>query len=296
MPTPEHDSAADFASMTAIAANAPSQSAAENFPVALRILPRGPRQKLHAAYAYARFVDDVGDEYAGDRLAMLDYIKRDVARLDPQSAPGSDPRLPVVAALAPLVVESGVSLDAFYDLIEANRLDQTVVDYETFADLMEYCRLSANPIGRIVLAVAGRASAQNVIDSDEVCSALQVLEHCQDVGEDARAGRVYLPQRELELAGVARADLVAATATPALRSVILTQVDRAEQMLAVGRRLVAALSGWARIAVAGYVAGGETTAAALRRSGGEVLSQNVRASKGVTVLRTARLAAMPVGR
>jgi squalene synthase HpnC len=294
--TPENDSAADFASMTDIAANAPSQSEAENFPVALRILPREPRRKLHAAYAYARFVDDVGDEYVGDRLAMLDYVRRDVARLADAARSGPPPRLPVVAALAPLVEDSGVDLDCFYDLIEANRLDQSVEQYETFADLLGYCRLSANPVGRIVLAVAGSATPQNVIDSDAVCSALQVLEHCQDVGEDARAGRVYLPQRDLEQAGVSRADLAASLATPALRSVVLAQVARSEEMLAAGRRLIAALSGWARIAVAGYVAGGQTTAAALRRSGGEVLSHEVRASKGSTVLRTARLAARPGGR
>lgn len=282
--------------MTDIAANAPSQSNAENFPVALRILPRAAREKLHAAYAYARFVDDVGDEYTGDRLAMLDYIERDVARLGNHDTPPQDPRLPVVAALAPLVSESGVGLDAFYDLIQANRLDQTVAQYETFADLLGYCRLSANPIGRIVLAVADLATEQNLIDSDAVCSALQVLEHCQDVGEDARAGRVYLPQQDLERAGVSRTELVGPVASPALRTVILSQVDRAEDMLRVGRRLVDALSGWARLAVAGYVAGGETTAAALRRAGGEVLSQDVRAAKGVTVMKTARLALRPVGR
>jgi squalene synthase HpnC len=287
--------------MIDLAANAPGQSTAENFPVALRVLPRAPRKKLQAAYAFARLVDDVGDEYSGDRLAMLDYIERDVARLaapstESISSAQLDPRLPVVAALWPLVHESGVRLSEFRDLIEANRRDQSVLEYETFEDLLDYCRLSANPIGRIVLAVAGGSTAQNLTDSDAVCSALQVLEHCQDVGEDARAGRVYLPQRDLELAAVPRTDLTAPDTSPALRAVILKQVDRAEGMLQAGRGLIAALSGWGRLAVAGYVAGGETTAEALRRSGGEVLSQSVRSSKGVTVARTARLALMPAGR
>jgi phytoene/squalene synthetase len=116
------------------------------------------------------------------------------------------------------------------------------------------------------------------------------------VGEDARAGRVYLPQEDLEQAGVSRTELVGPVASPALRAVILNQVDRADEMLRVGRCLIDALSGWARLAVAGYVAGGETTAAALRRAGGDVLSQDVRAAKGVTVIKTARLALRPAGR
>src|SRR5882757_4994519 len=149
-----------------LAAASAAQAGSENFPVALRVLPKDPRDKLMRAYAFARFVDDVGDEAPGDRLALLDVIDADVRALP-----------------------SGTAVSPFLDLIEANRIDQRVSSYSSLADLLHYCDYSAAPVGRIVLHIAEAATEQNVADSDAVCNALQVLEHCQDVGEDARAGR-----------------------------------------------------------------------------------------------------------
>jgi len=149
----------------------------------------------------------------------------------------------------------------------------------TFAGLLDYCRLSAAPVGRIVLAIAGVADPRAAEESDQVCAALQVLEHCQDVAEDAAAGRVYLPAEDLASCGADLADLTARTASPALRRVVALQVQRAEQLLQPGRALVRRLSGWSRIAVLGYVAGGRATSTALRRAEFEVLSRPVRPSK-----------------
>ena len=258
-----------------LAASAASQAGAENFPVALRILPRAARDKLERTYAYARFVDDVGDEAPGDRLVLLDAIDADVRAL-----PSGAARLPVVRALRPLVDECGTPLQTFLDLVEANRLDQRVSSYQTFDDLLRYCDYSAAPVGRIVLHIAGAATEQNIADSDTVCNALQVLEHCQDVGEDARAGRVYLPASDLPHG----ADLLATSTSPQVRAAVATQVSRAVEMLGAGRALVRRLHGWPRLAIAGFVGGGLATAAALRRADYDVLGRAVRPS----CLRTAR--------
>jgi len=245
--------------LESIAAQSAFKMRAENFPVALRVLPAGPRDRLTRVYAYARFVDDVGDTAAGDRRALLDQVEADVRALGNGTA-----QLPAVAGLAPVFDACDVPLDPFVDLIEANRVDQRTRRYESFDDLLGYCQLSAAPIGRIVLHIAGAATLANIADSDAVCAALQVLEHCQDVGEDARAGRVYLPAADLRETGVTDDDLLAATTCAGLRRAVAVQVGRSDELLGAGRDLVRRLSGWPRIAVSGYLAGGLATADALR--------------------------------
>lgn len=261
-----------------LAARAVAKATGENFPVALRLLPKRPRESLLHAYHYARFVDDVGDAAAGDRLALLDVVEADVQAL----AGGGTAWLAPVAGMAG-IVSDGMSTQPLLDLVQANRLDQTVHGYSTFEDLLGYCMYSAAPVGRIVLHVAHAATPQNLVDSDTVCNALQVLEHCQDVGEDARAGRVYLPGCELRDEDVSIVALRSAVTSPALRRVVGRQVRRAREMLVAGDALVARLRGWPRIAVAGYVAGGRATADALLQADCEVLAAAVRPSKSRTL-------------
>ncbi len=278
-----------FRVLTSVADRSAAQMAAENFPVALRVLPRRVRSALTAVYAFARFVDDVGDEAPGDRLALLDAVADEV-RGAWQGMPTS---LAPVTGLRPWISSANLHSQPFLDLIEANRMDQRQKVYPTFADLMNYCRYSAAPIGRIVLRLANADDERNVADSDAVCSALQVLEHCQDVAEDARMGRVYLPQDDLADEGVTAAQLEATTTPSALRSVVAREVRRAEELLAAGPPLVRRLSGWSRLAVAGYLAGGQATAAALRAADYDVLSRTIKPGK----LRTAGvLAKRVVGR
>lgn len=260
-----------------LAAASAAQAGHENFPVALRVLPKQPRDHLMRAYSFARFVDDVGDEAPGDRLELLDVIDADVRAL-----PDGTAVLPVVRALQPLVEQHGTPLDPFLDLIEANRIDQRVHSYAAFSELLHYCDYSAAPVGRIVLHIAGAATEQNIVDSDAVCNALQVLEHCQDVGEDARAGRVYIPGIELD-------DALAGSTGPRVRQAVATNVALARGMLQSGRPLVRRLHGWPRLAIAGFVGGGLATAAALRRAGYDVLAGTVRPSKGRTAREAARL-------
>ena len=267
-----------------IASRSARQMRAENFPVALRALPRGPRAQLARVYEFARFVDDVGDSAPGDRLALLDMIDADVRALSRGGA-----TLPPVVGLRPVLDACAVPVDPFLDLIQANRMDQVSTRYDSFDELLGYCRLSAAPVGRIVLHIAGAASTANIADSDAVCAALQVLEHCQDVGEDARLGRVYLPAVELRMAGVAEDDLFAAATSPRLRRVISVQVARSYELLGAGRGLVGRLSGWARFAVSGYVAGGLATAGALRSADYRVLERHIGPGKARTALYAARL-------
>lgn len=281
----------DLATLAEIAGQARRQAGAENFPVALRLLPRRPRTGLLALYDYARFVDDVGDAVytvddhparPADRLALLAHVDADLERLDV----GGHVDLAPVRALAPLLA-AGVPLQPFRDLVHANRLDQQVAAYPTFADLVGYCRYSANPVGLVVLHLAGVATPARMAASDAVCTALQVLEHVQDVGEDARAGRVYLPQADL--GDVPPEDLRSGTTSRALQRAIASQVDRAAADLAAGRHLVAGLRGWARWAVAGFVAGGLATVDALRAAGYEVLAAPVQPSRKATAAHAMRL-------
>lgn len=245
----------------------------ENFPVALRWLPREPRRHLHAVYAATRLIDQIGDEAPGDRVSQLVALRAELAGL----WQGRTPADPILQLLAPTVTACDLPQDAFEELIEANLIDQRVGRYGTFDDLLGYCRLSANPVGRLVLAVFDQSTPETVALSDQVCSALQVLEHCQDVAEDHAADRIYLPQLDLTEAGVAEASLATGgPGDPACRAVVLTQIDRCETLLEAGAPLVARLTGWARIAVAGYIAGGCATARALRTAEGDVWSEPVR--------------------
>ncbi len=310
------------ASATAIGAGAAAKAGAENFPVALRLLPARYRGYLAAVYGFARSADDMGDEApAGQRLALLDELEADIGRLyrmlaaeapagpgtagpvpaapgtagpvpagrGPAGADPGGPRLPVVLALAPAVAACAIPPQPFLDLIEANRQDQVVSRYESFAGLAAYCRLSANPVGRLVLHIFGVATPGREALSDKVCTALQLAEHWQDVAEDLRAGRIYLPARDMERFGCGESDLAAPAAGPAVRALIAFEVERARGLLDEGAPIVGTLRGAARAAVAGYVAGGRAALAAIAASGYDVLRATPRPAKrriAVELVRT----------
>jgi squalene synthase HpnC len=264
----------------------------ENFPVALRVLPRDLRTHLGRLYDVARVIDDAGDQASGDRTAGLLALRAD---LDTIWA-GGTPVTPALRELAATVRECGLTRKPFADLIEANLRDQTVTTYQTYEDLLGYCALSANPVGRLVLEVFGAATPQRVAWSDRVCSALQIIEHCQDVGEDCRAGRIYLPREDLERFGVSRRQLGTTTCSPQLRHLIEFEAERAAGLLDEGRPLLRELRGWARLAVSGYVAGGRAAVAALRRGGWSVLPKAPRAGRSsvaATALAVLAWAALP---
>ena len=275
------------ASEAAPAAVLREKERAENFPVALLLLPRSLRHDLKAVYDVTRVVDDLGDRARGDRTALLEEFRADLTRVWSTG----EPSLPVLQRLVPVARRRDLPEAPFQDLVSANLHDQRVTTYETFDDVVAYCRLSADPVGRIVLALFGATSPRTTELSDRVCTALQLLEFWQDVREDHRDGRTYLPQETLRAYRVKPSDLSAPTTSPALRGALEREVARAEGLLAAGPELLPLLHGWARVAVAGYVAGGQATVKALRRARHEVMADTPRPSRRDTVLAAVRLLA-----
>jgi len=265
-----------------------ANASGENFPVALRMLPARHRRHLTNLYFFARLTDDLGDEardaQAGTtegadtgelRLRLLDELAADVDRI----YQGQTPESPVMRAMAETVRECGVPAKPLLDLIQANRQDQQVTRYRTFADLQQYCELSANPVGQIVLYIFGVATPERIALSDSICTALQLAEHWQDVAEDLGNGRIYLPGEDLERYGCTEADLAAPTASPAVRELMIFETDRASRLLDEGAPLVGTLRGAARLAVAGYLAGGRAALAAIRAQRYDVLLRTPRPGK-----------------
>jgi squalene synthase HpnC len=248
-----------------------AQAGSENFPVALRLLGARWRADLLAIYGFARLVDDAGDEAAGDRLALLDWIEHDLDRIYAHQTPEH----PVNRALQPVIAERRLPAAPFKRLIDANRQDQHVTRYQTFDQLLGYCELSAAPVGELVLHVFGAATAERIALSDKVCAGLQVTEHIQDVSEDLARGRVYLPAEDLARFGVD--DL--SKPPEGFRSVIAFEVRRARTLLAEGSRLIRTLSGRPALAVAGFVAGGRAALSAIERADYDVLTTRPRPSR-----------------
>src|SRR6266566_4607437 len=218
-----------------------AKAAHENFPVALRLLPRSVRRHLMAIYGFARLVDDIGDEASGNRLAQLDA---DIDRI----YRGEAPKHPLLAEIATTVRAFGVPPEPLRRLVRANRQDQTVRRYGDLAGLVRYCELSANPVGHLVLYVFGSATPERLALSDSICTGLQLVEHWQDVAEDLARDRIYLPQEDLARFGVDERDLAAASAGGPVRRLMEFEVSRAGNMLSEGAPLIATLHGWARSA------------------------------------------------
>jgi squalene synthase HpnC len=243
-----------------------ARAESENFPVASRVLPRRVRSHLLALYGFARLVDELGDSAAGDRLAALDWLSGDLDRAFEGHA-----EHPLLIRLEPTLRECVLPREPFARLIEANRVDQRVSRYETWEELRGYCRLSADPVGELVLGVLGLATPARIALSDSICTGLQLTEHCQDVAEDFAAGRVYLPAEDLARFGCTTAELSSKHAGAPLREVLAFEVARARGLLSEGAPLSGRLRGRAGLAVASFVAGGRAALDAIERAGFDVL-------------------------
>jgi squalene synthase HpnC len=285
------------------------KAADENFPVAPFFLPRAWRDDLMAVYGYARLVDDIGDgdlapggadarhlgvgpDLADDRLALLDAFEADLRRVFDLS--GDAPRHPLLRALRPAVARRSLTPEPFLGLIAANRQDQLVRRYETYDDLLAYCELSANPVGRLVLGITGTASPERLRRSDAVCTGLQIVEHLQDVAEDLARDRIYLPAEDMKRFHITEADLAAPTAGASVRALIAYEAQRARALLDEGIGLVGSVDGRLRLLLAGFVGGGRAALAAIAAAGHDVLPEPPRATRPRllrevgTVLRRAR--------
>ncbi|MFE1382162.1 squalene synthase HpnC [Streptomyces sp. NPDC058740] len=276
------------------------KAADENFPVAPFFLPRAWRDDLMAVYGFARLVDDIGDgdlapggadarhlgvdpARADDRLAMLDAFETDLVRaFDPADGP---PRHPLLRALVPTVRRCGLTPEPFLGLVAANRQDQLVRRYETYDDLLAYCELSANPVGRLVLALTGTATPERLRRSDEICTALQIVEHLQDVAEDLGRDRIYLPAEDMKRFHVTEDDLARPTAGASVRALVAFEADRARALLDAGAPLVGSVRGRLRLLLAGFTAGGYAALDAVADAGFDVLSGPPKATKPSLVRR-----------
>ncbi|AOP51445.1 squalene synthase HpnC [Streptomyces lydicus] len=262
------------------------QAAHENFPVAPFFLPRAWRADLMAVYGFARLVDDIGDgdlapgggdavllgldraQY-DDRPALLDALEADLRRVFSDRAPG--PKHPLMRRLGPTVRRCELTPEPFLGLIEANRQDQRISRYATYDDLVAYCELSANPVGRLVLGITGTSSPERIRRSDAVCTALQLVEHIQDVAEDLGRDRVYLPAEDLKRFGVTEADLAAPSGGASVRALIAFEAERARELLNEGTPLVGSVHGRLKLLLAGFVAGGRAALQAVAAAEHDVL-------------------------
>jgi squalene synthase HpnC len=262
-----------------------AQVGAENFPVALRLLGARRRSALLSLYGFARLVDDAGDEAPGDRLALLDWIEADLDRV----YAGTVAEHPVLRELAPTVRDCALPAEPFRRLIEANRRDQAVDRYPSFTALIDYCQLSAAPVGELVLGVFGAATPERIRLSDRVCAGLQVAEHLQDVAEDFGRGRVYLPAEDLDRFGVSERDLSAPCGSGAFVALMAFEVERARSLLTEGAPLIGTLTPAPALAVAGFVAGGRAALNAVAAAGYDVLGARPRPARlafGAALLST----------
>jgi squalene synthase HpnC len=259
----------------------------ENFSVATWFLPEHLRQHFFNVYAYCRISDDLGDE-VGDPQASLHLIDQWEAELNACYA--GQPRHPVFVALAHTVRELGIPKQPFSGLLKAFRQDQTVLRYETFADLLGYCRYSANPVGHLVLYVCGYGDAERQALSDFTCTALQLANFWQDVSTDYAKGRIYLPLEDLHRYRVSEEDIRSQRNTPAFCEMVRFEVERARDWFHRGLPLVGRVNRNLAIDIELFSRGGQEILRAIERQKFAVLGRRPVISKPRKLALVARAA------
>ncbi|MBA2690191.1 MAG: squalene synthase HpnC [Burkholderiales bacterium] len=241
----------------------------ENFPVGSLLLPRRLRQPIADIYRYARSADDIADEGDADgdsRLAQLDNYREELHRI----AAGIPPKSELFASLDGTINEHALPIALFHDLLDAFSQDVVKKRYTDFVELMDYCRRSANPIGRLLLHLFKQPSAQNLLWSDAICSSLQLINFCQDVAVDWRKRRLYLPLDEMAAHGVTEAHIATGQVDARWQRLMRFQSERAGAMLRSGAPLGSALPGRMGIEVRAIVAGGAAILAKIDAVDGDV--------------------------
>jgi phytoene synthase len=241
----------------------------ENFPVASLLLPAELRAPVAIIYRFARSADDFADEgelCAAERLSRLDGYRAELRRIDA----GEPPQEPLFADIARIARVHGLPLALFHDLLDAFSQDVVKPRYASFAELLDYCRRSANPVGRLLLFLFRAATPDNLRDSDSICSALQLVNFWQDVALDHAKGRVYLPQDEMARYGVTDAQIAEARCDRAWRELLAFQIERAGAMLESGAPLGRRLGGRVGLEIRVTVQGGLRILEKLSAAGGDV--------------------------
>jgi phytoene synthase len=239
----------------------------ENFPVASRLLPSALREPVSVIYRFARTADDFADEgreAAPRRLEKLQAYRIELQGIQSNRASAD----PLFADLARVVRKHDLPLQLFHDLLDAFAQDVVKNRYADFAEVLDYCRRSANPVGRLVLRLFRQDSSENLQHSDRICSALQLINFWQDVRIDfENQNRVYLPQDEMQRFGVGEAQLRERRCDAAFRDLMRFQVGRARSLMLEGKPLVDRLAGRLRLEIALTVQGGLRILEKLERAG-----------------------------
>ena len=250
----------------------------ENFTIGSWLLPRGKRKHIYAIYAFCRSVDDLGDEFRGDRLTALDAWESGL--LDCYDG---SPRHPYMIALQETIRTFDIPRDPFLKLIQANRMDQMNTRYATFRDLEHYCQHSANPVGHLVLHVFGYRDEERQRLSDYTCTALQLANFWQDVARDHAMGRVYVPLDEMERFGYSEAQLAKGIFNRQFRDLMAFEVERARGLFRRGLKLLDTLDGCLKLEVALFSSGGMKILDAIERQEYDVLSKRPEISNAAKV-------------
>src|ERR1700674_231505 len=259
----------------------------ENFSVATWFLPKRLRQHFYNVYAYCRISDDLGDE-TGSREASLQLLDEWECELN--ACYEGAPRHPVFVALAGTVREFDIPKQTFADLLNAFRQDQTVTRYESFDDLLGYCRYSANPVGHLVLYLCGYSDAERQQLSDFTCTALQLANFWQDVSIDYAKGRIYLPIESLRRFGASEDDIACNRNTQAFREMMKFEVERARQWFHRGLPLVEKVDRELAIDLELFSRGGQEILNSIERQNFAVLGQRPVISKPRKLALVARAA------
>jgi squalene synthase HpnC len=259
----------------------------ENFSVATWFLPKRLRQHFYNIYAYCRISDDLSDEVGDPRLSLrlLDQWETELV-----ACYAGTPRHPVFVALADTVKQFEIPQHEFADLLTAFRQDQTTTRYPTFADVIGYCKYSANPVGHLVLYLCGYRDAERQQLSDRTCTALQLANFWQDVSVDYAKGRIYLPIEDLQRFVVSEQDIAAQRNTPAVREMMKFEVERARDWFNAGLPLVGKVDKELAIDLELFTRGGQEILNAIEQQDFAVLGRRPSISKVRKLALVARAA------
>ena len=275
----------------------------ENFNVVSKLLPDGIKEHLTNIYNYCRYIDDIGDLSLGERQENLRHAEQELK----EALEGAESNK-ILSDIATTIKKTSAPEKNLFDLIDANFMDQTIKKYDTFEQLCDYCKLSANPVGRLVLAAFGAYNEENAKLSDMVCTSLQIIEHLQDIAEDYAEGRIYLPKEDLEkfhvkesmLAGKARTSNAKSklfdfsheisTTPDEIKRLLSFECGRARQLMLEGSALLNTLpSAASKVAIAGFIGGGLAQLEAIEKYNYNVINIEIKASKISVVLSSLKM-------
>lgn len=249
-----------------------AQTHYENFPVASIMLPKRLREPIGLIYSFARQADDFADE--GDltpdqRLALLDGFRQELDLIRANSTPKTD----FFITLQTMITERQLPLEPFYDLLDAFSQDVVKARYENFGEVIDYCRRSANPVGRLLLHLYGQATPHNIGLSDAICSSLQIINFLQDVAIDYKKNRIYFPLDEMRKYKIDEQQIANAETTGTWGLFMEFNIYRARRLLQSGAPLGLVLKGRIGIEMRTIIAGGERILQKLHKSRGDMFNQ-----------------------